>query len=420
MPPFSEIDAGTGVSVTDGAASSSRIVRSASGGFATDPPAAVPDTVTVLSGESAALSWAVIVTPPVLVVSPTAMVSVLAGLSVKSPTAAPAPRAAETDTITAAVTAVLRPALTDATPPSSAIDEDDRINDTVGAPSSSRIVSLASDGFATPPPAAVPDTVTVLSAEFTALSLAVIVTTPVLVVSPAAMVSVLAGLSVKSPTAAPAPGAAETDTITAALAGPLSVAVTAAAPPFSIIDAGVITRAAVGAASSSPIVSVTPGGFATPLPPAAAPDTVTRLSGATTGLSAAVTVTTPVLVVAPAAMVSVLSGLSVKSSAPGAAEILIVTASLDGPLKPAVTDVTPPFSAINDEDRASETVGSGSSSTKVRTTAAGRATTEFCSRPVIRTCLSGESTASSRAVITIASELAVCPAAMFRSPRLPE
>ena len=76
-------------------------------------------------------------------------------------------------------------------------------------------------------------------------------------------------------------------------------------PPFSVTEDGVSTRLTVGAASSSVIVSVWPGGADTPLPPVAEPETVTVLSGASTMLSTAVTVTVPVLVVAPAAIVSV-------------------------------------------------------------------------------------------------------------------
>ena len=63
--------------------------------------------------------------------------------------------------------------------------------------------------------------------------------------------------------------------------------------------------------SSFSSVSVTPGGAVTPLPPATVTETVTDLSAASTSLSFAVTVTMPVLLVAPAAMVSVFAVLNV-------------------------------------------------------------------------------------------------------------
>ena len=63
--------------------------------------------------------------------------------------------------------------------------------------------------------------------------------------------------------------------------------------------------------SSSVMVSVLLAGFAAPLPPLAAPDTVTCLSAASTLLFTALMVTVPVLAVAPAAIVSVLLADSV-------------------------------------------------------------------------------------------------------------
>ena len=74
------------------------------------------------------------------------------------------------------------------------------------------------------PPAVVPETVTDLFGESTALPFAVTVTSPALVVDPAAKVSVAAVLKVKSAATAPAPAPAAT--VTASLDGFESVAVT--------------------------------------------------------------------------------------------------------------------------------------------------------------------------------------------------
>ena len=76
-------------------------------------------------------------------------------------------------------------------------------------------------------------------------------------------------------------------------------------PPFSVTEDGDSTRLTAGALSSSVIVSVRDDGADTPLPPDAEPETVTVLSGASTALFTAVRVTVPVLVVWPAAIVSV-------------------------------------------------------------------------------------------------------------------
>ena len=80
---------------------------------------------------------------------------------------------------------------------------------------------------------------------------------------------------------------------------------------------------------------------------------MTLLSGASTELSAAVIVTVPVLVLEPAAIVSVLSVLSVKSDEvagdTAAAETVRVMSWLDSALRVAVTVVEPPFSEIEAE-----------------------------------------------------------------------
>ena len=89
------------------------------------------------------------------------------------------------------------------------------------------------------------------------------------------------------------------------------------------------------------------------------------MSGASTALFTAVIVTTPVLVVWPATIVSVVPE-SVKSpetaGESGAAETVTTTDSLDVPLSVAVTTLSPPFSLIEDGLSTRLTVGDPSSS----------------------------------------------------------
>ena len=284
-----------------------------------------------------------------------------------------------------------------------------------GAASSSVIVSVLDDGLDTPPPLAVPDTVTVLSAASTELFTAVIVTVPALAVWPAAIVSVLLVESVKSPDNAGETAAADTVTVTCALDAADSVAVTVLAPPFSEIEDGLSARLTVGTPSSSVIVSVSSPGFDTP-PPLAAPDTVTVLSAASTALSAAVIVTVPVLAVAPAAMVSVLLVESVKSpdnaGETAAADTVTVTCALDAADSVAVTVLAPPFSEIEDGLSARLTVGTPSSSVIVSVSSPGFDTPPPLAAPDTVTVLSAASTALSAAVIVTVPVLAVAPAAM--------
>ena len=120
------------------------------------------------------------------------------------------------------------------------------------------------------------------------------------------------------------------------------------------------------------IVRVALAGFATPLPPAAVADTVTDLSAAMALLSTAVTVTVPPLVVAPAAIVSVVVPDRVKSpdtaGDTAAAATVSVVASLDGPDSVAVTVEIPPSSVIESGVSTSDAVGSVSSSVVVTDT----------------------------------------------------
>lgn len=134
----------------------------------------------------------------------------------------------------------------------------------VAAASSSRIFRIRSSGSVTPTVlSAEPDTVTVLSGSFTALSFARIVTVPELAVSSAGIVRVtpvwakspVSALTVSSPLSLP-PGTDETVIVVAALDGWLSEAVTVVSPPFSAISSADSARVTVGVASSSSMVTV--------------------------------------------------------------------------------------------------------------------------------------------------------------------
>ena len=294
------------------------------------------------------MSTAVIVTVPVLLVAPDAIVSRLFVDTVKSPDTAGLTALAETVTVTAAVAAVDSVAVTVLTPPFSEID--DGLSTSVNTcASSSVIVSVWFEGFDTPPPLAVPDTVTDLLSVSTVLFTAVIVTVPVLLVAPDAIVSRLFVDRLKSPDTAGLTALAETVTDTAALEAPDSVAVTVLTPPFSEIEVGLSTSVTVGVASSSVMVSVWFAGFDTP-PPLAAPDTVTVLFGASTLLFTAVIFTSPVLVFCPDAIVSVVFVDRLKSpdtaGLTALAETVIVTAAVAAVDSVAVTVLSPPFSEI--------------------------------------------------------------------------
>ena len=184
-------------------------------------------------------------------------------------------------------------------PPFSGIEEDASASATVGASSSSMMVSVLAAGFATPlAPLTVAETVTDLFGESVASSVAEIVTVPVLAVDPAATVSVFAVESEK-----PSPEAAIVS-VTAALDAPESVAVTVDTPPFSEIKAGDRARVAVGAPSSSVRVRLAPLTAPMPWPLDAEPVTVTeRLFALSMASFTAVTVTvSPAFVVLPAAI----------------------------------------------------------------------------------------------------------------------
>ena len=420
-PLLSEIDDEDSPSATVGNASSSLSVNVTSEGAATPlPPETVPETVTDLSGESTEFPCAVIVTVPVLVVSPAAIVSfVMLDSSVKSPATAPAPGAAATVTVTASLDAPESVAVTAATPLLSPIDDGDSPSVTVGNASSSVIVNVTLDGADTPlpPDIALADTVTSLFGASTEFPFALTVTTLELVVSPAAIVSFVALDNVKSLATAGATAAAATVTVTAALDAPESVAVTVDTPLLSETDDGDSPSATVGNASSSVSVNVTLDGAATPLPPETVPETVTDLSGESTEFPFAVTVTVPVLVVSPDAIVNVSALDNVKSAAtapvPAAAPTVTVTAALDVLSSVAVTVDTPPLSETDVDDSPSVTVGGPSSSRIVSVTLDGAAMLlPPEASPETVTDLSGASSSLSSAVIVTVPVLVVAPDAI--------
>ena len=126
---------------------------------------------------------------------------------------------------------------------------------------------------------------------------------------------------------------------------------------------------------SSSSVSVRSAPFTAPMPWSftAVPETVTVLSAAaSTSLSSAVIVTTPPLDMFPAAIVSVVAVLNVKSSAVAGATGVAVTITVvgwtDGCDSAAVTVEIPPFSGIEAGSSASVTVGGPSSSVVVTST----------------------------------------------------
>ena len=169
--PLSSRAVGDRASVRVGVASSSAMV-SAVPVTSTAPRALLPTPVrvTVPSGASQVLATASTVTVPVLASCPAAMVRVFALDSVNAPGSVWVPAAAATVTVTAVLDLPFSRAVTVAMPPASAIELRDSISAACGR-SSSRMVSVAARGFATPlPPAAVAATATAASAASWLLS----------------------------------------------------------------------------------------------------------------------------------------------------------------------------------------------------------------------------------------------------------
>ena len=169
-------------------------------------------------------------------------------------------------------------------------------------------------------------------------------------------------------------------------------------------------------------MSAASAGFATPRPPAAAAEMVTDLSAVAAPLLTAVTVTVPVLCIAPAGIVSVRPALSLKSPATagdtGAADTVSVSASLDGLLSMAVTVLAPPFSPMAGGVSFKVAVGVASSSMMVPTACCFMALPASCAPAGLdsrtTTVSFGSSTASP--VTATAMVLLVSPGAKVSVP----
>ena len=203
----------------------------------------------------------------------------------------------------------------------------------------------------------------------------------------------------------------------------LTVNVRFAEPLFPSVTLGESIDS-VGAPSSSVIVSVTDDGCVIPCEFVAEPDTVTLLSASSRVLSTAVTVTVPLLLVLPAAMVSVVLLFSLKSPfavfAPAAAETVTVVCWLDARSRLAVTvaELVAPLSAIELRDSARVTVGVASSSVIVPVPLPAVADTVAFAAPLraTTTVSFGSSVVSPRTVtVTV---LLVSPAANVSVPPL--
>ena len=166
------------------------------------------------------------------------------------------------------------------------------------------------------------------------------------------------------------------DTVTAAEGWVCNATVNVACPPPSV--AGPLTALSSRPYSSSRMTRVAGDGAATPRPPVAVADTLTCLRPDAPALSTAVTVTKPVLAVAPAARVSVVVALSMKSpataGATGAADTVKVVASVVGCDRRAVTVLTSPLSRTEAGVSTRVAVAVASSSVRVRVASAGFAT----------------------------------------------
>ena len=225
-------------------------------------------------------------------------------------------------------------------------------------------------------------------------------------------------LSVKSDAVAGDTAVADTVSVTASVETALKRRGHGAVEPsFSAIEDEPRANDTVRA-SSSVIVRVLADGASTPLPPETVALTVTSFSGPSTALLTAVTVTVPVLLVVPAAMVRVLLVLRLKSDEvvgdTAVAATVSVTASVETALSVAVTAVEPPFSAIDAEPRARETV-------RVSSSVIERVLSDGASTPLppetvalTVTSFSGPSTALFTPVIVTVPVLLVVPAAMVR------
>ena len=200
-------------------------------------------------------------------------------------------------------------------------------------------------------------------------------------VSPATIVSTKSATAVKSPASA-VPPATETVTVaSASRAAASSVPVTVTIRAFPVapsdtLDGDTVSVTCVDVDSSSVIVSVTASGDSMARSFCAEPVTVTSRSRWSMSLSRAAIVTTPMLVVDSAAMVSVVplcvkSSASAPDAASGVVDTVTIVSSLEGWSSVAVTVLTvlePPSSGIDTGSSTSDTCGVASLSTIVTCT----------------------------------------------------
>ena len=261
--------------------------------------------------------------------------------------------------------------LTVVVPPSSGIEAGVSTSVTVGVASLSAIVTgTPADGSTVrPDTAVVPVTFTVSSGSSVVSLFGIRSKVALPLVLPPVMVTVKSSTAVKSPSSVAVSASTETvTTASEASAEPFSVAVTVTVRALPVASSATVAGDTVSvtwfdAPSSSVMVSVWFEGAVTARSLVAVPETDTLLFPPATLLSLAVIVTVPVLVVNPAAMVSV-EPLSVKSAATAGetaiAETVIVVASFDARSSVAVTVLDPPSSEIDVGFSTSVAVGVGS------------------------------------------------------------
>ena len=236
--------------------------------------------------------------------------------------------------------------------------------------------------------------------------------------SPAAIVMEVSGRAVKSTSEMAAvvlPRVRQRNMTSSATAFVSVTAIDAVLPSAT----GTMPLAPSPEVSSLRIVSVRSVGADTPWPPLTEPLTVTSFSGPTTSSASAVTVTVPVLVSAPAAMLSMVPRCVKSASvagATGAADTVTVTDSLDGPLNAAVT-VVEPVSVITELPSRSDTVGGASSSVMVTVPAAAGSDTWSAGSGSLSVTVNVSSASSTASCLMVTVMVpVVAPAGMVNLP----
>ena len=261
-------------------------------------------------------------------------------------------------------------ALTVLVPPFSSIAAGSRYSVNPGVASPSTMVSVRAAGAVTPVPAViVAPTCSVSGGSSASSSTAVITTRPRLDLSPAEIVSARFRLRLKSVVLA-LPGVVATASSTSFSSAVFSAAVTMLWPAFSPTMVRDSSSVRPGAASSSAMVRVRAAGAVRPGSPAIDAVTSTVSAGSRSSSSTAAIVTTPLLPMRPAGMVSTLSVCLMSAAVAGASGVAVTT-SVTGPpgaapFTAAVTVAEPSASPIRASESVSETVGADCASRMVR------------------------------------------------------